>query len=499
MSAWTDCVTAALLGTEKGGNSPLPGALEPSVADASALDREAQFLTRVGALALWRRAGWKPPENAVKIAPTEAEVTRPIRASSAGHLHLMLGGGRVAGVLPEWLSEAVRLGLHVPPEMLPPLLDRARQDRALRPLAMAAGGRRANWLAAHNPDWTFAAADSPELWETGNRDQRAAILRALRASSPAEARAKVEAVWKEEAADVRAAFLAEFAAKLSDDDSPFLEAALDDRSKEVRKIAVDLLARLPDSPFVARMTERAKPLLVWKPGRLLGKPSLEVALPGEPDAAGARDSLDPKAFGAQKALGERAVLLAQILSAVPLGHWAEGFSQKPAALIEAAKKSEFSRAVATGWAWAAVRQRDASWAEALLDGAVEPHLEFVPGGDLLAILPEEARGARLGVLIRSGVLKKNDYATWQSVADRLNAFSGGWPVALGREVIAAMREACEGMPFHFRPVAETMMLRLPAALLPDAIRAMPQENEGAAGLIELLSFRQDALAALRQA
>jgi Family of unknown function (DUF5691) len=498
VSAWRDCVTAALLGTEKAGNAPLPEALEPSMASASSLDKEAQFLTRAGALALWRRAGWKPPEGPCEIAPAEAETTHAISALSAGHLHLMLGG-RFAGVLPEWLSEAVRLERHVPPELLPALLNRSRQDRALRPLAMAAGGRRANWIAAHNPEWVFAAASSPELWETGNRDQRAAILRTLRTAAPAEARSRVEAVWKEESADVRAAFLVEFGVNLSGDDSPFLETALDDRSKEVRRIAVDLLARLAAVPFVARMLERARPLLVWKPARLLGKGSLEVALPAEPDAAAARDGLDPKAFGAQKALGDRAVLLAQILSAVPLRHWTETFSQTPAALIEAAKKTEFSRALATGWAWAALRQRDAAWAEALLDGPVEPHLELLPNGDLLSVLPEEARATRLGAWIRSGVLKKREYVAWQSLLGQLNAFSAGWPVALGREILSALREACEGgLPYHLRAIAESIMLRLPAALLPDAIRAVPSDNETVSGLVELLAFRRDALAALRQ-
>jgi len=498
VSAWRDCVTAALLGVGKGGESPLPGALEPSMAGAAAFDRETQFLTRAGALALWRRAGWKPPEIPCALAPAEPEVTHPISAVSAGHLQLMLGG-QFAGALPEWLNEAIRQRCHVPPELLPALLDRCRQDRALRPLGMAAGGRRANWLAAHNPAWAFAAAESPELWETGNSDQRAKILRALRTTAPAEARSKVEAVWKEESAEIRAAFLAEFDQNLSGEDSPFLEAALDDRSKEVRKIAADLLARQPDSPFVARMLARAQPLLVWKPGRLLSKASLEATLPAEPDAAGVRDGLDPKAFGPQKTLGARAVLLVQILSAVPLRHWTETFSASPSAVIEAAKKTEFARALATGWAWAALRQRDAPWAEAIIDGPVEPHYECVPGDDLLGVLPEEARARRLGGVIRSGFLKKGDYAAWHSVVLQLSSFSSGWPVALGRDVLGAVREACDGaMPAPVRNFAELMLLQLPAALLPDAIRALPQDDYGAAGLIALLNFRHDALAALRQ-
>src|SRR5690606_35435303 len=102
--------------------------------------------------------------------------------------------------------------------------EHSRKESALRELAVAAGGQRANWLALHNPRWSFAVQEEPELWETGTRDQRLALLRTLRATAPDEARAKVEAVWKQEPADIRAAFVAQLAVNLSGDDIPFLEA-----------------------------------------------------------------------------------------------------------------------------------------------------------------------------------------------------------------------------------------------------------------------------------
>ncbi len=364
---------------------------------------------------------------------------------------------------------------------------------------MAAGGRRAHWLATHNPDWTFAAADSPELWEIGNRDQRVTILRALRTTAPAEAREKVEAVWKAEPADVRAAFVAEFGTHLSDDDAPFLDSALDDRSKEVRRATIDLLARLPSSPFSARMMARATPLLSFKRGGLLSRGSIDVTLPPDPDAVANRDGLDPKAFGQQKTLGEKAVLVVLILSAVPLRHWTDTFQQTPAALLKAAEKNEFSHALATGWAWAALRQRDVAWAEALLDGPVQPHAEFLPGEPLLAVLPEAARAGRLAAALHAGALKKGDNAAWQSFAAQLSALPGHWPAALSREVIAALRQASAGgIPWHLRGTAESLLLRLPPALLQEAAHGWPIDQEGVAGLVELLTFRHEALTALSQ-
>jgi hypothetical protein len=498
MSVWKDYVTAALLGVDKAAPPALPGPLEETLRELGAIDREVQFLTRAGALALWRKTGWKPIQGGVDIRAAEAETTALLSKASSGHLRTMLSG-RCVGVFSEWLGAVARVERRVPPELLPALLDRARQDRTLRPLVMAAGGARAQWLATHRAEWAFAAVDSPELWETGSRDQRVTILRALREAAPAEARAKVEAVWKEEPADVRNAFLGAFLTNLLDEDVPFLEAVLDDRSKEVRRTAIDLLARLPSSPFANRMLARTTPLFAFKRGGLLSRALLEVTLPPEPDAAAARDGLDAKAFGQQKLLGEKAVQLVLMLSAVPLRHWTATFQQEPEALVKAAEKNEFGRALATGWAWAALRQRDAVWAEALLDGPVPPHDELLPGEPLLAVLPEPKRAERLGVALNEGYLKKGDTAAWQSMADQLGSFSDAYPPQLAHAVLAALRHASEdGIPWHLRGLAESLLLRIPVALLAGAAAGWPMEKEGIAGIVELLTFRHDALNALNQ-
>lgn len=495
MSAWKDCVTAALLGAGKAAMPPLPAQLHEALGDASAVDDEARFLTHAGALALWRRGGRKPTRSETEIRTSDPETTMSLSRASAAHLRAMLSG-RCAAVLPEWLGEAGRLALHVPPEFLPALLDRARQDRALRPLVMSAGGRRAQWLAAQNSAWAFAEVDSTELWETGNRDQRVAILRRLRATAPAEARANIEAVWQSEPADIRAPFVAELITNLSDDDAPFLDGILADRSKEVRRAAIDLLARLTASPFVARMIARATPLLAFKGAGLLSRASLEVTLPADPDAPATRDGLDPKAFGQQKTLGEKAVLLVLILSAVPLRHWTDTFKTTPAALLKAAEKNEFARALATGWAWASLRQRDVVWAGALLDGEIEPHAEFLPG-PLLSVLPDAARASRLALALRGGAMKKGDAAAWHSFAAQLSTFPANPPHDLAREILAALRrEAASGIPWHMRATAESFLLRLPPTMLAEAANGWPLDQEGVGALVELLTFRHDALTAL---
>jgi hypothetical protein len=167
--------------------------------------------------------------------------------------------------------------------------------------------------------------------------------------------------------------------------------------------------------------------------------------------------------------------------------------------VKAAEKNEFASALATGWAWAALRQRDAAWVEALLDSPVQMHSEFLPSEALLNVLPEAARAVRLAGSLRAGALQKGDSAAWQTIALQLAAFSGPWPVALGLEVVSALRRASAGgIPWHLRSVAELLIVRLPAPLLAGAADGWPLDREGVAGLVELITFRHSALTALTQ-
>ncbi len=503
MSAWKDFVTASLLGTEKGGaTAAIPAVMGDVLGPAEKLDPEARFLTRAGAVALWKRTGWKPVRGEVLLSPPSPPESVPlINPASIAHLRAMLGG-HCAEALPEWLGEVARLGKRVPPELLPALLEWARQNRARRPLAVSAGGERVRWLATRNPAWNFAADDSPEHWETGGREQRVAILRHWRATDPALSREKLASVWNEESADARTALLGTLEEGLAEADAEFLERALDDRSKEVRQAAADLLARLPGSAYTARMRARAEGLLIFHRGGLLSRSTLEVHLPPEPDAAALRDRVDPKAFGQQRAFGDKATLLIQILAAVPLRHWTDAFRQTPTALLQALKKSEFADAVMTGWKFAAVRQRDAAWAEALLDAPDRPSDVLISSHTLCEVLPEDKRAARLTASLRDGILgREYKHETWHPFAMQLYSFKGYYPDALGRELIAALRRvaADERNPaYHVWNGVKNLLLPIPPALLPEATQGWPAENLRVGPVVELLTFRYETLTALAQ-
>lgn len=499
MSGWNDFVTAALLGTERNPQAPsIPEPIAEVLAAVQSLPKEESFLATAGTYATWRRAGHRPSECPMLVQSADAEEVPAVSTVSAAHLRQMLAG-QFQSVLPEWLGAVMEANCRVPFELLPALLDRARQDSDLRPLIAGTGGKRGLWLAAQNPNWSFGVSDSPELWETGTREQRLMTLRAFRKQDPAEARNKLQAVWKDEPAGTRAAFLSEFHIGLSMEDEPFLEETLDDRSKEVRRVSVELLSRLPGSRLVERMTARATPLLQFKPGKLLSKASLEVTLPAEPDPAGLRDGLDPKAFGNQKALGERAVLLVLLLASVPPGHWSTIFGVKPAEILQSAEKSEFARALSAGWTLAAARFRDIEWAQALLDGKTRPESEVASESALYLLLPETARAERLIHEVRSGALVLTDNERWRQVGFHLDSFDGYWPEPLTREVLGALRRIAErGIPWHLRGSLERLLRHVPPSLGTKAAQGWPIDKEGVSALSDFLNFRHDALTAIRK-
>jgi len=63
---------------------------------------------------------------------------------------------------------------------------------------------------------------------------------------------------------------------------------------------------------------------------------------------------------------------------------------------------------------------------------------------------------------------------------------------------ALSRAAAKGIPWHQRGSADLLLLRLPSALLPEALHGWPVDQEGVPKLVEAITFRHEALTALSQ-
>ncbi|MGW5197750.1 DUF5691 domain-containing protein [Streptomyces spiralis] len=496
VGAWEESVTAALLGTDR--RTP-PGGTPGREAPVALLDTAAVQTVR-------RRAGLRPGRAAERPQPAAPDPRPMLPEAAARRLSVLLadrpgpaGGGRrgtapdLMELLPQWLAAANAHGYAAPPQDLPALLDAARGRTDLRPAALTFAGPRALWLARLNPEWRFALRAAPgggsalpgpedaerirRLWEEGLFAERVALLAALRERRPAAGRELLAATWATERAEDRLMFLDSLRTGLSPDDEPFLEQALADRSRNVRATAAELLSALPGSALAARMADRAAACVAVDHTR--GTPTIVVEAPHECDASMERDGVVPKAPAGR---GERSWWLGQLLEAAPLGTWSARLGGRtPRDIVALPVADDWQGELHAAWCRAAVRQRDAQWARALLGAPAAPGA----GGPGAVSLAERA-----GLL---GTLDAAERADWVAgfiaahglpeAFQLLGVCAVPWAAPLGRAVVDALNIARDAgsYPWSFSGVmglAERCLDPAEANRL-DGLLAVPDEAEDA--------------------
>jgi hypothetical protein len=377
---------------------------EPATSHSALLDTDpaAAVLDAAALLDAARRASGPVPASVQLPAPADADTAPELRPVAASIIAGVLRDGP-ADLLADLLAAAARAGFRAPAPLVPALLSVAVSSTALRPAVAATLGRRGSWLAAQQPDWlrvADAAAVEPgeDAWETGRLAERRAWLAELRRGEPDAARELLAAGWAREAGEDRAELIAVLAAGLSAAYEPFLEAALDDRKADVRRRAAALLARLPGSAYAARARARGTGVLSVERRGLRRR--LVVTLPTEPDDAAKRDGLDPRP--PDRRVGAKAWVLTQIIAAAPLELWPELLGDDPAGLVRLPVADDFGTDVHAGWRTAALRQRSAEWARALLHAgdAPQPRPGWSSDEALAALLPADERQTRAVQLLR---------------------------------------------------------------------------------------------------
>ena len=264
---WTELRQAATLGTAR---ASLPPSDDPTLAALPKRDSpEAALLDRAALLGAMRAAGRRSvTAQGALPEPAPPETTPPAPERAAFLLGSLLDR---LPLLLEWLESCRAAGCHLPPRWLPELLDRTEHSPELRPALRSVLGERGTWLARQNPAWRFAlpaGLPSEEAWEAATPAVREELFRAAREADPDGARDLLRRRWPTERADTRGRLLAVLAQTATDEDAALadlLEGALGDRSQDVRRGARRLLARLPGTPFQARMEARLRALVHLPP------------------------------------------------------------------------------------------------------------------------------------------------------------------------------------------------------------------------------------------
>jgi hypothetical protein len=503
-AVWQEMVTTAFLGTER--HTPVRpvsnGALADFLNKLDASDPEHWLLEAAAAIALYRNVGRLPA-----IIPTgELPACEPdgqdrCSAAAASRLATLLSG-QYKELIPEWLSLAALAQKRVPEELLPDLLNWGENHIEQVDLLLPVLGKRGRWLAkrillGENVAAAVFAESIPteaanNLWQTGRKSVRRLFLRRLRKTDAELALSLITSTWNEESAEERTSFLETLKSGLSMADERFLESALDDRSKEVRKVAAGLLARLPDSRLVKRHFERARGLLKWKPGGFLRKPQLEISLPGTCDKEMMRDGIEQKPLR-REAFGEKGWWLQQILSAIPPLTWNRLWDQTPAELLETAAQGDWKELLHSAWIMATINHPDPEWAAALL--RVHPKEAI-----LLNALPPSQQEIFLGSQFRSHP---------DDAVDTLIGYHHPWSEATSRQMLRHLRKYFikeePGTNYvSLRQIFHYLSLYLHPAIVSEAqeiltakIQQDAQWDKAVEGLHQVLDFRQRMIEELR--
>lgn len=402
---WGQLRATALVGTRRR-EPPWPVVLGTAPDPDAPRDQQLLAAAALGDAA--RRAGRRPE---LRTGPEPAvTAVEPVAPPAAVQLLELLVHQRPLGevgrtlLLRHWVITAETRAVVVPHRLLPAVLELATRRPELRPVLTPVLGGRGHWLATLNPVWS---------WATGASAEHPSRVVAVRRRDPAAGRALVESTWSTDPARVRSEALGDLGISLSEADQDLLERALDDRSSEVRTVALRLLDRLPTSARAARMADRLRPL-VSRHGLL--RPSLEIDLPDQPDPAGVRDGLTAPTAGRSA----RAWWLHRIVAGAPLAVWTEIAQADPVGVARLTRGHDVARA---GLVEAATARADLDWCRALLTAGWAPQLA--------AVLPSAEQQAAWADRLRTGSVAE--------VAHQLGQVEPPWDASLSTAVVAALR------------------------------------------------------------
>ncbi|WP_067175638.1 DUF5691 domain-containing protein [Microtetraspora niveoalba] len=464
-AAWEDLVSAALVGTDR---RPVPGGSLPDGPGEAPVAPPVDLLEQAAVQVIRARAGQRPHRGR-SLPPASPEPRPLVGRAAADRLDRILAGEQ-GRLLPEWLEIAAAGGARVPARLVPRLLDLGARDQSIRAHLGVLTGARGRWLARLNPAWSYlrdeptgGAAGSDGVWEFGTSGDRRDHLAALRASDPEAARELLAAGWDRETPEDRAAFTRILAEGLTMADEPFLEAALDDRRREVRQAAADLLTRLPESRLGTRMAERAARLLTRDGDRLRAEP---------PKACDSRMERDGVRARPPAGTGQRGWWLQQVVAHTPLSFWTGHLGLTPEE-ITTMEVGDWAREVRMGWTRAAILQRDGIWARALV--------EVEPLTDLLAILPPAEQSQ-----------KAADFVRRHPVDGQMIMMLGGiprpWGVPLAKAVLEKIASVATAQPWNAGELARLAGERFDASAYDQVARlGLPEVHEVSA----TLRFRHD--------
>ena len=253
---WRELIKTALLGTERTALSDELKTLSKELRLPKVPSSEQALLQLLSVYNSTSKS--TVAKTKIKIQKNENLLESPTCNSNATDcLKLILNGIHGAAFM-EFIGLVERKGQVLPLDILPDLFEDAITNKKLWEDIKHLIGDRGAWLLAQNPNWQHLA-EQPVMvdWKIASKEVRLLLLNFWRQNEPQQAIEAMQSTWTEDDWKPKVDFLKTIEIGLSNEDESFLQLALDDRRKEVRKIACLLytspsprdatLSRMPSS------------------------------------------------------------------------------------------------------------------------------------------------------------------------------------------------------------------------------------------------------------
>jgi len=367
---WNNIVNTVLLGTgkkqlRKDDLPPALSAVADSVLGNKSLDVETQFL-HLASLALnYRQSGVTALQDSsvtLEVAPDEV---LPYCSPAAWQaLYTAIDMGLQALIL-YWMEACAAAQQLAPPEFIPTLMDMSIKEKQWRNLAIMVCGKRGEWLGQFNPAWAFRKPETTEeRWQTGSLEERKQVLSSLRQDHPAQAREWLQQTWSQENAATRAELLKVLQINACEEDVPWLETLLTDKSAKVKDETWSLLKQLPTSAIIQAYWQLLQQSITPAKKGLLNKKSLDISLQLPSDKRIADSGI--QLLSSSKSVSDDAFILYQLTTYIPPAWWENYLQTDKKGVLSYFNNTELTQQFNQALGLAAIRFKDLEWLQLIL-------------------------------------------------------------------------------------------------------------------------------------
>lgn len=411
--------------------------------------------------------------------------------------------------LNEFLGHMVKQEKQLPPEFLPEIFEASLKDQAMWEILSDRLDERARWLIQLNPEWEGLAlpTDGLDWYNAGPRGKKL-LFDQLHRSEPEQAIALLETDWPLLDFRLKLEFLEVVSNSLSPTDEAFLNDLKNDKRKEVRLKARDLLASLSDSTFAQDLFTLVKPFF-----EVHDKLIVSIRLPDELPTATEDYGIDLTKAKKKYGSGVKASWLAAVVSRISPSFWEEYLSAKPRNIIAAFYESHLGDVLSQALVAAVVRHQNAEWAEQLVRHEVGRGLPNTwPNADVRQVMkllsPATFNDIAYYYLQYNGsMLEEENHIVTRMLL--LREFV--WEEKLARMVIEGFRQwMAETQTFfwnllHYQRILESAAYNVPPNLIdafgrdwPYHSPVWPRWEAAVQRFLKTLSFRKDMILALQE-